>query len=251
MLINYLQQYPFILALILGLIPALVWLWFWLKEDTHPEPAKILTLAFLGGMLAVLFVLPLQKMIYDLFSEYQLLPEYWWNNIQFTLWAASEEILKFIFVYIIALSNKKATDEPVDDIIYLIVSALGFVTLENTLFLIEPIKTGDVLGTLINSNMRFIGASLVHVMSSATIGICMGLSFYKTTSRKIEYLVLGVILAIVLHAGFNLFIINETTGNVFAVFGMVWIGIIALILLFEKVKDVKQDKFETDNYKIN
>lgn len=241
MTIELLQQYPFILAFLLGLIPALVWLWFWLKEDTHPEPAKILTLAFLGGMLTVLLVLPLQKIIYDFFSNYQFLPEYWWNNLQFTLWAGSEEILKFVIVYIIALKNKVATDEPVDDMIYLIVSALGFVTLENTLFLIEPIRSGDIIGTFINSNMRFVGASLVHVMSSATIGICMGLSFYKSRVKKVEYTVFGVILAIILHAGFNLFIINEATGNVFAIFGMVWIGIIFLILLFEKVKSVKEN----------
>ena len=58
MFLDFLQQYPFILAFILGLIPALVWLWFWLKEDIHPEPAKMITLSFIGGMVAVLFVLP-------------------------------------------------------------------------------------------------------------------------------------------------------------------------------------------------
>ncbi|MFZ2522645.1 MAG: PrsW family glutamic-type intramembrane protease [Minisyncoccia bacterium] len=238
MYLELILKYPFFLAFIIGLIPALVWLWFWLKEDVHPEPAKILTLAFLGGMATVLFVLPLQKIVYDLFSENRLLSDFWWNNLQFTIWAGLEEIMKFLFVYMIAIRNKKVTDEPVDDIIYLIVSALGFVTLENALFLVEPIKGGDLVGTLINTNMRFVGASLVHVMSSATIGICMGLSFYKSGKRKIEYTIFGLILAIILHTGFNLFIINETTGSIFSVFGLVWIGIIAIILLFEKVKSV-------------
>ena len=125
-----------------------------------------------------------------------------------------------------------------DDIIYLIISALGFVTFENTLFLIEPIKNGDIIGTIINGNMRFLGASLLHIMSSATIGICMGLAFYKSRARKREYLALGIILAISLHASFNLFIINRAPGNIFSIFGMVWVGIIALLLLFEKVKSI-------------
>ena len=231
MLITLIKQYPFILAFLLGLVPALVWLWFWLKEDVHPEPAKMITLSFMGGMLAVLFVLPLQKLVYDYVKDQYI--------ISFTIWATIEEIFKFVFVYFIALRNKITTDEPVDDIIYLIISALGFVTFENTLFLIEPIRSGDIVGTIINGNLRFLGASLIHVMSSASIGICMGLSYYKTKIQKRLYLVFGVILAILLHTLFNLFIIKESLGNIFFIFGTVWIGIIILLLLFEKVKNVK------------
>ena len=230
MFLEFIQKYPFILAFILGIMPALIWMWFWLKEDTHPEPAKMITLSFIGGMLSVLIVLPLQKIIYTYVHNQE--------TLSFTLWASIEEIFKFVFVYFIALRNK-VTDEPVDDIVYLIISALGFVTFENTLFLIEPIKNGDIIGTIINGNMRFLGASLLHIMSSATIGICMGLAFYKSRSRKREYLTLGIILAIILHASFNLFIINRAPGNIFSIFGMVWVGIIALLLLFEKVKSIR------------
>jgi RsiW-degrading membrane proteinase PrsW (M82 family) len=238
-IIDYIIKYPFFLAFILGLIPALVWLWFWLKEDIHPEPAKMLTLAFVGGMFTVMLALPLQKIVFDFFLNNRFLSEYWWNNLQFSAWAGIEEVIKLVFVYMLVLRKKKIADEPVDDMIYLIVSALGFVTLENTLFLMEPIKGGDFTGTFVNGNMRFIGASLVHVMSSATIGICMALSYYKSNYRKAEYTFLGLILATILHAGFNLFIVNEVTGSVFSVFGLVWIGIIAIILLFEKVKSLK------------
>lgn len=229
--IEYIGQYPFFLAFILGIIPALIWLWFWLKEDCHPEPAKMLTLAFLGGMLSVLVTLPLQKVIYDYVTGNDIL--------SFTLWATIEEIMKFTFVYFIALRNK-VTDEPVDDIIYLIVSALGFVTLENTFFLLEPIKNGDVFNAIINSNMRFIGASLLHIMSSAIIGTFMALSFYKNRTRKKEYTIFGIILAIVLHTSFNLFIINKASGSIFFIFGTVWFAIVVLLLLFEKVKSIKQ-----------
>jgi RsiW-degrading membrane proteinase PrsW (M82 family) len=239
MFLTFLEQYPFILAFLLGLIPALIWLWFWIREDTHPEPAKMVALAFLGGMLSVLFVIPLQKFIYNNIQNHDF--------ISFTLWATIEEVFKFALVYVIALRNKKVTDEPVDDIIYLIISALGFVTLENTLFLTNIIKDGNLLGTIINGNLRFIGASLLHIMSSATIGICMGLSFYKTASRKRWYFVNGLIIAIVLHTAFNLFIISGTEGNIFWVFGMVWIGVIALLLLFEKVKHINKPVFDNLN----
>src|SRR5205085_705097 len=105
-----------------------------------------------------------------------------------------EEIVKFLFIYFIALRNK-ATNEPVDDIIYLIIGALGFVTFENTLFLIAPIRSGDFLGSFISGNMRFVGASLLHIMSSATIGISMGLSFFKSQKRRALSALSGILLA--------------------------------------------------------
>ncbi len=219
------------MAFILGLLPALLWMWFWLKEDIHPEPAKMLTLSFLGGMLAVPFVIPLQKLVYVYFAD-QI-------TISFLLWAAIEEIFKFGLIYVIALRNR-CTDEPLDDIIYLIVGALGFVTLENTLFLTELIRGGNLIDTIINLNLRFIGASLLHVISSATIGICLALSFYKHTYQRLKYAISGIIIAIALHTSFNLFIINGAPGSIFFIFGMVWVGIIILLLLFEKVKHMKQ-----------
>lgn len=234
MIENAIKAYPFVLSFLLGLIPALVWLWFWLKEDKHPEPAKNLTLSFLGGMLAVFIVLPIQKIVYDNYSDN--------TNLSFTLWASVEEITKFAVVYFIAL-KRKVTDEPIDDIIYLIVSALGFVTLENTLFLLEPVKNGDVIKTIINGNMRFVGASLIHIMSSATIGICIALNFYRSRIKKMEWTIVGIILAILLHTAFNLFIINQAEGSIFFIFGMVWFGVIVLLLLFEKVKQIT-NKYE-------
>ncbi len=239
------ESYPFIIAFVLALIPALIWLWFWLKEDRHPEPVKMITLSFLGGMVAVLFVLPFQQMICDLFrdqcSAHAL--EIWTNRDLFTfaIWATMEEISKFGFAYFIALRNK-VTDEPVDDMIYLIVSAIGFVTLENTLFLIKSIHTLDIVDTIISGNLRFIGASLLHIMSSAMIGVLMGLSFYKSKYTRVVYATAGLIIAIILHTTFNLFIINGAPGDIFFIFGSVWAGIIVLLLLFEKVKHIQANK---------
>ena len=228
-MLSFLETYPFILAFILGIIPALIWLWFWLKEDIHHEPAKMITLSFLGGMVAVFVALPLEKMVYYSWGSQAVLP--------FILLAAIEEICKFGFVYFIALRNK-CTDEPVDDIIYLIIAALGFVTMENTLFLIPTIHSGNIVNTIVHDNLRFIGASLLHIMSSATIGVCIAMSYYKARSEKILLALFGVIIATILHTCFNLLIINGTEANIFLIFGMVWLGIVVLLLLFERVKHI-------------
>lgn len=225
--LSFIQAYPYAIAPFIGLIPATIWLWFWLQEDTHPEPLKMLTLSFFGGMASVILVLPLQQLVYW-YTQDQ-------NFLSFFLWASIEEVFKFGMVYFIALRYSE-NDEPVDSIIYLIVSALGFVALENTLFLTNIIKAGDFSGIIITGGLRFIGASLLHIISSSTIGICLALSFYKNTRSKILCALSGVSIAIILHTYFNIYIMKEIDGNVFPVFGFVWICIVALLIMFEKVK---------------
>ncbi len=227
-MLSFIHTYPLVLAPLIGVLPALVWLWFWLKEDIHPEPHRMITLSFLGGMIAVFGVLPLQKIVY-VYVQHN-------DTLAFMLWAGIEEILKFLAVYLIALRTR-ANDEPEDSIIYMIVCALGFVSLENTLFVIDPIRSGNITESIVTGNLRFIGASLVHIISSATIGIFMAISFYKNRVHRWAYTAVGVILAIALHTAFNLFIMSEPDKNIIFIFGSVWVGIIIILLLFEKIKN--------------
>ncbi|KKW26148.1 MAG: hypothetical protein UY70_C0035G0005 [Candidatus Kaiserbacteria bacterium GW2011_GWB1_52_6] len=45
-----------------GLLPALAWLWFWRREDApHPEPRRLIALAFAAGMITVALVIPVQR----------------------------------------------------------------------------------------------------------------------------------------------------------------------------------------------
>ncbi|MDQ5883367.1 MAG: hypothetical protein QG654_280, partial [Patescibacteria group bacterium] len=97
-------------ALIGGILPALLWLWFWLREDSKkPEPKLLLLLTFLIGMISVLVVLPIQKLFVGLgISE----------DILTIIWASIEELVKFGAVWAIALSSKSA-DEPIDFAMYM------------------------------------------------------------------------------------------------------------------------------------
>ncbi len=67
--ISFVETYPLVVAPILGIVPALLWLWFWLKEDVHPEPLKMITLSFLGGMVAVVLVLPFQQLVLKIYNQ--------------------------------------------------------------------------------------------------------------------------------------------------------------------------------------
>lgn len=223
----------FLYALVAGILPALLWLWFWLKEDNlHPEPRLLIILSFLGGMLTVALVLPLQKLTLNLLDG-STLP--YVNELRYTIWAGIEEIIKLLVVYFIALRSK-FLDEPVDAMIYLITAALGFAAMENTFFILKPLEAGNAIQAFISGNLRFMGATLLHVVASATIGFGMALTFYKARWVKNIGILFGVILATTLHTAFNLFIIESSGMDTFKVFASVWVGVIFLMLFFEKAR---------------
>lgn len=217
-------------ALLAGLLPALLWLIFWLREDNlHPEPRSLVAGTFLSGMVVVVIAVFLEKYAADIITN---------EKYRYIAWAAIEEIVKFLAVALIALKSRYM-DEPVDAMIYCITVALGFAALENALFILSPLDTGDITRSIVTGNMRFIGATLVHTVCSAAVGFMIGLSFYKNAFLKAISLLFGVILAVALHASFNLSIINETVTNTLKVFGWVWLAVVILIILFEEVKGIR------------
>ncbi len=216
-----------VIALLGGLIPALLWLWFWLKEDKErPEPRGLIVTTFLIGMASVMLVLPLEEMARQYISSGPVLT---------IVWAAIEEIIKLFVVFIIALRTAYV-DEPVDFAIYLITGALGFAALENALFLMHPLQLNETTVSLLTGNLRFLGATLLHAVSSGFIGIFMGLAFFSGKTKKSLYLFIGLLTAVVLHSLFNFFIIGNNGENFFAVFGFLWVVSIISVLLFEKLR---------------
>ncbi len=211
-------------------LPALFWLWFWLKQDNkNPEPAILLSLSFVAGAITVFLVYPIESHVYKLVT----------GNMVFVTVAVIEETMKYFALYFIALRSKYF-DEPIDAVIYAITVALGFSAMENLLYLVNTISQSGVIVGVLNSNLRFIGATLLHTVSSAAIGVSVAFSFYKSRIKKIIYLIIGLTTAFVLHTVFNLTIINtESIGGILTVFLYLWILIVILLLLFEKIKKIR------------
>ena len=216
-------------AVLAGIIPSLIWLFFWTREDiTHPESRFILTLSFFGGMLSVALAIVAEKYAGNVFTD---------PTIRYTLWAAIEEIVKFLAVLSVALFTKQ-NDEPIDAMIYCITVALGFAALENTLFILGPLSNGEIIKSVVTGNMRFMGATLVHVVSSAVVGFALGLAFYRGYFLKIVAGIIGLGVAITFHTAFNLSIIATGTLDSLKVFSWVWGAVVILIILFEEIKVV-------------
>lgn len=222
---------PIFYAFFGGLLPAALWLWFWLKEDSaRPEPKALIFFTFIAGFATVIMVLPFQEYIYRNFAGDIVL--------LFFLWALIEEVFKYAAAHIAALRNK-AVDEPIDMIIYMVTASLGFAALENALFIYNPLLAGNIADGILTGNLRFVGASLLHVMTSSVVGLTLAFAFYKDKRTKRLAAFLGLILATVLHTMFNLSIMDENGGNTFVTFLVLWISVIGLLLFFEKIKRLK------------
>ncbi|HBB49852.1 TPA: hypothetical protein DCZ50_03135 [Candidatus Nomurabacteria bacterium] len=222
-----------------GILPALLWLWYWLREDPHPEPRKTLIFSFILGMLGVPVALFLEYFLYELVKGLDFSPQ---TAISMTSpllllgWAFIEEIVKFQFAWWGDL-KRSVYDEPVDALIYLITVALGFAALENVFFLFDLYNETPTIMAL-TANLRFFGANLLHIVSSATIGVSIAFSFFHK-EHAIRNIWGGIILATLLHWAFNAAIINAAQKiALLETLSVVWTFAIILIFIFEKVKKI-------------
>ncbi|MBI4121035.1 MAG: PrsW family intramembrane metalloprotease [Parcubacteria group bacterium] len=222
-----------------GLLPVLLWLWFWLKEDRwHPEPARLIFFAFLAGMIAVPVALVLEQFADNYFSRGFLL---------LLVWAAIEELVKYFGAYFVAfrkscIDKSRCLDETIDPVIYMVTVALGFAALENTLFLLSPLAAGESLSGIVMGNLRFIGATVLHVVASASIGFAIGFAFYKSPWVKRLTLFFGLCTAVLLHTAFNFSILLSEGSNLFLIFAVVWFSALVVVYLFERVKRIGRSR---------
>src|SRR3989344_1138942 len=211
----------YFIPFILGFFPAVAWLVFFLLEDRiHPEPKKMVFKIFLVGILSALAAAAIQLILQDTVFKTFAIKDI--DKISFLAIAFIEEFVKFAAVYV-AVKGSKYLDEPVDYMIYMITGALGFAAIENTLFLLQ--KNSNIIFEIIV--LRAVGATLLHALASGFIG------FYWA-KRK---LVLGLFIAVLLHAGFNYLILKFSLAPVYATA----ILIFASFFLFYDFDIIKED----------
>ncbi|GIW68138.1 MAG: hypothetical protein KatS3mg099_086 [Candidatus Parcubacteria bacterium] len=224
-------------AFVGGFLPAMVWLWFFHKEDRHPEPKAIVALAFVAGVAAVAPALLLERAILPFTEQEGAAGITGFSPTAATLlaWAIIEEALKWFLVWALVLW-RKAVDEPLDIPLYLITSALGFAAAENMLFLWGPFTEGMGGVAVLHGSLRFIGATLLHVTTSGILGILLAASAYKPRPLRRLWILGGFAAAVGAHLSFNLALLHLSWIPPVVVFAAVWFLIVSLLAGLEYTK---------------
>lgn len=236
---NFLN-YP--LYIFFGILPSIIWLSFYLKRDSHPEPKKMILKIFFYGALATIPAILLETIFFEGTKRLGLSPLVIFCLNIFLGVALVEEVLKFLVVKMEVLNNPEF-DEPVDSMIYMIIAALGFAAAENLLILF-PLQN-PFLGEIFEiSFLRFLGATFLHALCSAVVGFFIGLSFYKKEKRD-RLVFVGLSLAIILHGLYNFSIIKVEKGlNLLISFSLLIITAIFISEAFKKLKNLAKTKIE-------
>lgn len=222
------------LALLVGMTPAIIWFYFWRHEDNkHPRRGGLFTKTFIGGIFAVILVLPIQIWISNLSQDI---------NVLNVLWAGSEELLKFFILLIFAVRSPYL-DEPVDYAIYMMAVAVGFSGFENALYFLSPLQSGDTVGIALASTTRFIGSTLMHIVSSSVIGLVLGFAYFRGFIHKVLYGIFGLTIAIFLHSLFNHYIGSPDQFSFFQTTGMLWVVAVLCLFLFEILRSRGSDEY--------
>jgi len=211
------------LPIIIGLLPGFAWLIFYLEEDPHPEPKKLILETFVAGAISTFIVLGFQTLFNNVADGYGIVQ---YSFLSFLALSAIEEFFKFGAARVVVGEHQNEFDEPVDAMIYIIVAALGFATVEN---IAAASNAADV--AIETTTLRFIGATLLHTLSSGLLGYFWARSLLE---KKQSILLVGFALATVLHAIFNYLIIRFEPVVIPTTFLMIF----ALFILydFEKLK---------------
>ncbi|MFH1129672.1 MAG: PrsW family intramembrane metalloprotease [Patescibacteria group bacterium] len=227
-----------LLCILLAPLPSIIWLAFYLRKDRHPEPNKLIVKIFLLGAMAIVFAALLEQGVYLGLGELSLAGEIILLVISF---AFIEELLKYLVVKFGVLKNP-SFDEPIDSMIYLIISALGFAAAENIYLLtkISPLKI-PIGETIEFITTRFLGATLLHVLASAIVGYFLAASFCRKSKFRKTLVFGGLIAATILHSVFNYIIILNINEQIEAyqrnglIFILLLGGAIMVSIMFKKI----------------
>lgn len=220
--------------ILVSFLPPILWLIFYLQEDRHPEPKRLLVLVFFGGMgsaiVAVFFELFLigtretpglvASLYSGLFSNYLFL---------FGLIAFVEEYCKYLAIKFLVLHNREF-NEPIDAMIYMMTAAIGFAALENVFFIVPVFGDSLASGFILTAN-RFLGANLLHALSSGIAGYFLARAFFSPYRH--HFLGIGIVVASLLHAFFNYFIIIRDTFSESIYLLVLLILVMTLMVLIE------------------
>lgn len=187
------------LSLTLAIVPPLLILWyFWRQDQRRPEPKGLIGKVFLMGMLSVAPILVVELALQALFGPLPFWPKLLAES--FIVAALTEEYFKRWVVTRYAYDHD-AFDEIHDGVLYTIVASLGFACLENIMY-----ASGDsAVGVL-----RAFTAVPLHALASGLMGYYIGRAKFAAAHERKGLMARGLGAAVGVHGLYDFFVLSGT-----------------------------------------
>jgi protease PrsW len=186
------------LLLALAIAPGLAIIWYIYNKDIYDkEPKKYLIVSFLLGMLSTIPAIIIQMTAAAVFGNISGGSSILFYAVNaFIIVGCSEEGSKFAMLRLYAYP-KKTFDEPFDGIVYSVMVAMGFATLENIGYVLQ-----HGIGTAI---IRMFLSVPAHAAFGIIMGYYAGLAKFNK-EKSVMLFIKGLVFAIFFHGSFDFFL---------------------------------------------
>ncbi|MBQ4633772.1 MAG: PrsW family intramembrane metalloprotease [Bacilli bacterium] len=223
--------FEYIFLIFITILPTIL-LWIYInKLDKRKEPREVLIKMFTAGVLSAVVTLIITLLvcfIFPWFMEYEVKLSI--NGFLYVFLGIGliEEASKFLMMYLFGWKEENL-DETYDIVLYCMLVALGFATLENILYSLD--------GTLSTAIMRLFTAVPGHVID----GAFMGYFVYKmkTTNRNIQNLALAIMVPALTHTIYDFIALTAT--NFIGIFIFIIFVILEFIIAIKLVKNISKN----------
>ncbi len=225
-----------LLAIALAPGVAIILYIYW-KDSHDREPIRHLLICFLLGIVSAVMAVLIDKALRPIQTE-MTVPNSIGDKLftAFVMAALVEEFCKFFMCRFYAYP-KKDFNEPLDGIVYMVMVAMGFATIENILYVFANPENGIQTGIV-----RMLLAVPGHACWGVIVGYFMGLAKFRPRF-KILYIFIGLFIGILLHGTYDAFIFvresDELSGggyDLILICGAIFTAILGNILAFTAIR---------------
>jgi RsiW-degrading membrane proteinase PrsW (M82 family) len=214
------------ILLIASVFPVVIFLYMIYQKDHEKEPIPLLMKSLLGGCFSIVISLLISSVLSKLSV---LFPGAFLSSLHsaFLEAAIPEEIAKFTVLYFIVWKSLALNDH-YDGIVYAVFVSLGFALVENVLYVFQ--------GGMAVAISRAVLAVPGHGLFGVLMGYYFSLARFHENPKRRQYLLKGLILAILFHGGYDflLMYMSSSADNpvllVLLLIGFAWL----LIKLWKK-----------------
>ncbi|MES2773231.1 MAG: PrsW family glutamic-type intramembrane protease [Bacteroidota bacterium] len=242
-------MWPSLLAIALAPGVAIILYIYW--RDRHDrEPLRHLFICFILGIASAVMAVLIDKGLAPIQTE-MTVPGSIGDKLftAFIMAAVVEELCKFFMCRVYAYP-KKDFNEPLDGIVYMVMVAMGFATIENVLYVFANPETGMQVGVL-----RMFLAVPGHACWGVIVGYFMGLAKFKP-KNKFLYICIGLFCGILLHGTYDAALFlresNELAGGDYdgaligGALGTAVLGYILAFIAIRKHRKISKQLFPKD-----